>query len=199
MGYAEDATPRNEYPEHLINWFDDFGTPDNHYRFLSNFYIGRPIMTPYGDMMTGEHFFQACKAITGDDFRRVQRTRSPGDSKSLGRRIQLREDWEAVKYDVMAVVIRSKFSVGREEADLLVETGNALLVEGTFWGDQVWGVDLKKPGWPGRNWLGTLLMARRAELVAGYDSTGKPVGYEAYHGNVLTSGWDWQVNSREAS
>jgi predicted NAD-dependent protein-ADP-ribosyltransferase YbiA (DUF1768 family) len=62
-------------------------------------------------------------------------------------------------------VLARKFHPAREEAQMLLDTGDAQLVEGTYWHDQVWGVDITTG--IGRNWLGTLLMARRAELRAG--------------------------------
>jgi ribA/ribD-fused uncharacterized protein len=134
--------------------------------------------------------FQAFKARTRADHDMVVSSATPAEAKANGKHmLRLRPDWERVKYDVMRLVLAMKFRPGREECALLLATGDALLVEGTMWGDQVWGVDLKKgreafarraglpdaelrwdegDGWedgPGRNWLGTLLMARRAELV----------------------------------
>jgi ribA/ribD-fused uncharacterized protein len=161
---------------HVISWFDDFDTPDNEWRFLSNFYVGEPII--FGDYvaLTGEHLFQAMKARDGLHFRKILATPTPSAAKAEGRHLLgLRPDWEKVKYDVMRVVLALKFRLSREEGRRLLATDNALLVEGTHWGDKVWGVALDKvedePGqsWhtsPGRNWLGTLLMARRAELFA---------------------------------
>lgn len=174
----------------VISYFDDFEGA-NEWAALSNFYQGAPIRVgPYA-FATGEHFFQAMKARTGRDFRKIVACATPGEAKAEGQHLlRLRPDWEMVKYDVMAWVLSLKFSSGREEARVLLATGDALLVEGTTWGDRVWGVDLKAgrkltaktaereaggapwgPGepWemsPGRNWLGRLLMARRAELVA---------------------------------
>lgn len=169
----------NRDPKNVIAWFDDFNDENdkvNRFRFLSNFYVGAPIIIDGLEFQTGEHAFQAYKAQNYTDFEIVGTATSPGAAKALGRRIPLREDWEAVKYDVMALVVRSKFTLDREEGDLLLNTGDALLVEGTYWGDQVWGVALQRdsgqsPRNPalmshGRNWLGTLLMARRAELRA---------------------------------
>lgn len=162
--------------EHQIIWFDDF-EGSHPARFLSNFYVGDPLVG-YGVVYpTGEHMFAAHKATTTDEHRLLAAVSTPGAAKRLGRKIRLREDWEFIKYDVMRYVLRVKFAVGRPEAQMLLETGDALLVEGTYWSDRVWGVDLNRGDveapqtLPGRNWLGTLLMARRAELRA-FEHTG---------------------------
>jgi ribA/ribD-fused uncharacterized protein len=170
---------------HVISWFDDFGTPDNEWRFLSNFYVGPPIHFAKYVALTGEHLFQAMKARDGYHFRKILAAATPGEAKAEGRHLLgLRPDWERVKLDVMRVVLAHKFTLDREEGRRLLDTENALLVEGTHWGDQVWGVALDKgesePGasWqaaPGRNWLGVLLMARRAELYA--ELAGFPTNY----------------------
>ncbi len=126
---------------------------------------------------TGEHIFAAFKAVYLEDFIDVLRATNkrgvpdPGESKHLGQRIDLRDDWESVKYDVMMVVLRQKFRLDRPEGQRLLDTGDKLLIEGTFWEDRVWGVDLADRNDDpleaiGRNWLGTMLMARRAELRA---------------------------------
>ena len=162
---------RRNRPE-VIGWFDDFDG-EHPYRALSNFYIGEPIEIPEieGAWMTGEHAYQALKAASAEERERIRRANSPAQSKMLGNTCQLRSDWEAVKYDAMMAVLRAKFTLGREEGRVLRATGDALLIEGTFWQDTVWGVDLRDDTVyathaPGRNWLGTMLMARRAELKA---------------------------------
>lgn len=170
----------------VISWFDDFDG-DNEWRFLSNFYVGAPITYRSFSFMSGEHMFQSFKARNVADLEMINRAATPGEAKANGRHyLHLRMDWERVKFDVMRLVLRAKFQQGREEAALLLATGDAFLVEGNTWGDRVWGVDLKAgrkqleamgegpkweggEGWeaaPGRNWLGVLLMARRAELLA---------------------------------
>jgi ribA/ribD-fused uncharacterized protein len=171
----------------VISWFDTFEGP-NEYAYLSNFYVGAPLhFGPY-TYLTGEHMFQAFKATNKRDHMRIVVCATPAEAKATGKRVlRLRPDWERVKFDVMRLVLATKFRMDRAEGALLVATGDALLVEGTMWGDQVWGVDLKAgraraaaenrdgepwepgEGWahsPGRNWLGVLLMARRCELVA---------------------------------
>lgn len=190
--------PNNLNTDSLILWFDDLGTGNEEFRFLSNFYEGAPITLPgvtweaaaaacgpladasgFPDGLipfrTGEHAFAAMK-FWGSDFSHfaeiVLSAVDPNTAKALGRsrRHPLRADWEEVKLDVMAAVTRAKYAVGREEADRLLNTGDKLLCEFTFWGDTVWGVDGNSETgeglWPGRNWLGTLLMSRRAELRA---------------------------------
>lgn len=175
----------------VISWFDDF-EGDNEWRFLSNFYVGAPLAYRSRFYLSGEHMFQAFKARNVADHDMINKAASPGEAKANGRHyLHLRMDWERVKFDVMRVVLRTKFQQGREEAGLLLATGDALLIEGTMWDDRVWGVNLKEgrkklqarlesrnapvhefepgEGWqdaPGRNWLGVLLMARRAELLA---------------------------------
>lgn len=149
-----------------ITYFDAFEGP-NPYDFLSNFYVGRPILHREIYYATGEHMFQAFKATTLDEHMEIVAALGPGAAKSLGRSIDLRPDWELVKYDVMRLVLARKFDLTRPEAKMLLKTGDALLVEGTDWNDKVWGVArTKKTPHRGRNWLGTLLMARRAELRA---------------------------------
>lgn len=160
-----------------ISYFDDFDAPDNQWRFLSNFYVGKPIIFGKYVALTGEHLFQAMKARDGMHFRKILAASTPGHAKAEGRHLLgLRPDWERVKLDVMRYVLACKFTLARDEGPMLLATENALLVEGTYWNDRVWGMALprgegKEPGdgWAtaaGRNWLGTLLMARRAELFA---------------------------------
>lgn len=151
----------------LIKNFDDFEGP-NKYAFLSNFYIGEPIRVFGIPWKTGEHAFQGMKTEDPEERHFIADASTPGIAKRRGRKCNLRSDWESVKYDVMMAVIRRKFTLDRKEGKRLLKTGSALLVEGTTWGDVVWGVN--QNGDPnkakGRNWLGTMLMARRAELQA---------------------------------
>jgi ribA/ribD-fused uncharacterized protein len=147
-----------------ITYFDDFEGP-NPYGFLSNFYLSPLTITGIA-YPSGEHAFQAYKATNLSAHRGIARASSPAQAKRKGKAILLRPDWETVKYDVMRQVIRAKFAVGIPLSERLLATGDAMLIEGNSWNDQVWGVDKKRMR--GRNWLGHLLMARRAELRSGY-------------------------------
>jgi predicted NAD-dependent protein-ADP-ribosyltransferase YbiA (DUF1768 family) len=62
----------------------------------------------------------------------------------------------------MRTALKLKFNPGSEAARLLVETGWDYLVEYAPWGDTFWGVDRDHLG---QNWLGRLIMERRAQLA----------------------------------
>jgi ribA/ribD-fused uncharacterized protein len=176
----------------LIINFDQFDG-ENPYAFLSNFWVGDPLWVFGEEWATGEHAFQAMKALHVEERYDVRWSKTPAVAKFRGRRVLLRPDWEQVKYDIMAAVVRSKFTVARKEGLDLLLTGDALLVEGTQWGDRVWGVagsDVHDGmvTSPGRNWLGTLLMARRAELRA-------EVAYGYVHDTVSANSEFTQVGS----
>lgn len=162
-------TKLNVDPTTLIDWFDAFDD-ENPWAALSNFYVGEPFYVaavPWpGAYTTGEHAFQAQKAISEADSDFVRQAYGPAVAKARGRNIVLRPDWEQSKIVVMRQVLLAKFAAGRVEAVVLLATGQAELVEGTWWNDRVWGVDLTRPDRPGRNELGKLLMARRTELTA---------------------------------
>lgn len=130
------------------------------YRFLSNFW---PCRIVYGRMTfsSTEAAYQAAKCLHV-----VDRTRfvdlPPGDAKRLGRRVEMRADWDTVKVGVMRELLALKFpddALNGLTAQLLA-TGTAELIEGNTWGDVFWGVCRGR----GSNMLGKLLMERRLQL-----------------------------------
>lgn len=129
------------------------------YSFLSNFYASE--IRLFGLMFpTAENAYQAAKCVT--DFDRLQFTYlSPVDAKKVGRMIDIRPDWEKIKIDCMYQVIREKFK-DHTLANQLIGTGDQILVEGNYWGDTFWGVDLKTGR--GENHLGKILMRVREEV-----------------------------------
>lgn len=143
---------------------DSFG---GEHCFLSNFY---PLTIRIGDedWSSSEHLYQAMKTFDPWWRDRIRGAASPGLAKQMGKRVPIRPDWEEVRVDVMRFVLARKFEPGSEMAGLLLSTGDELLVEGNWWHDQFWGSCRcdRHLGTPGLNWLGRLLMARRAELLA---------------------------------
>lgn len=129
------------------------------YQFLSNF-SSSPISFGGGRVApTVEHAFQALKTRDLATQLQILEAHSPTHAKGLGRNVQLRADWEAVKLPIMRGLLALKFAPGGDLHLKLRATGVAVLIEGNTWGDRFWGVC----DGAGQNWLGHLLMARRAE------------------------------------
>ena len=135
---------------------------DGKYEFLSNFFYS-PFV--YDDVIypTNEHFFQAMKTLSQEERRQIAEAKTPGVAKHMGRRVQLREDWEEVKEDVMRLGVELKFRAHQGLAERLINTGDEELVEGTLWHDNEWGncTCPKCQNIPGKNKLGKILMERR--------------------------------------
>lgn len=128
------------------------------YRFLSNFY---PSEVELDGMVypTIEHAFQAAKTLNLDMRESIRQASTPGKAKRLGRIAPLRADWLGVRLDVKYGLVKQKFSKEPLRTKLL-NTGDAELIEGNWWGDTFWGVCMGK----GENNLGKILMRVREEL-----------------------------------
>ena len=118
---------------------------------------------------TSEHYFQAQK-FAGTEFEEeIWLVKSPMIAARMGRDRSkpLRADWEQVKDEVMRRAVLAKFTQHAELREMLLATGDALLVEHTrndsYWGD---GGDGR-----GRNMLGQILVSVREELRGGASST----------------------------
>ena len=131
---------------------------DGEYAFLSN-YSASPFRIDYVLFPTMEHYFQANKADNQNDYLHIAYAPTPVEAKRLGRKIQLRSDWEEIKDKVMLTGLRKKFA-NPELRNLLLATGDEELIEGNYWGDTYWGVC----NGVGQNKLGKLLMQVREEI-----------------------------------
>lgn len=128
--------------------------------FLSNYYQCNVL---YDGIMykSAEAAFQAQKCEAPEDRKKFANLTAP-EAKKLGRKIKLRDSWEHDKYYVMEKIVKAKFDQNPDLAKLLVDTGDAPLIEGNSWGDTTWGVD-SKTGIGGNN-LGIILMDTRDNL-----------------------------------
>lgn len=154
-----------------MNVISTFRTQGGGHSFLSNFYESPLLILPNrhtaaltpSSYASAEHFYQAAKASSLEDHDLVLACSTPGEAKRAGRQVRIRDNFLAERLEVMRYVLRHKFPVdGGPLSEMLVETGDAILLEGNTWGDTYWGVCRGK----GQNWLGHLLMARRAEVAA---------------------------------
>lgn len=145
-------------------------TGENH--FLSNFYP-HPMEWRGTTARAAEYHYNAAKTLVLSEREKVYAAPTPGKAKQIGQRVTLRPNWDdRVRFDQMYSILRAKFADPRLQA-LLLSTGDALLVEGNNWHDQLWG-DCNCPRhakWPGKNMLGVMLMHIRSELRAEMDLT----------------------------
>ena len=137
----------------MINSFD------KEYDFLSNFYHS-PIEKDGIKYPTVEHLFQASKTLDIEDHLLIAAAATPGQSKRMGRSIQLRPDWEQIKDEVMYDAVYRKFTQNPNLKTKLLATGDAQLIEGNTWHDHYWGVC----NGVGENRLGQTLMEVRERL-----------------------------------
>ena len=136
------------------------------YFFLSNFYI-KPVYYNSEWYRSSEHAFQAQKATNEKDKQYILNAEHAAYAKQRGNEITCRSDWNKIRMMEMYKILLCKFTeVDGILADKLIETGDALLIEGNNWGDKFWGkVRDKITGeWKGENFLGQLLMKVRNEI-----------------------------------
>lgn len=131
---------------------------EGEYEFLSNFYA-MPIEYEGLIYPSSEAAFQAAKTTNKAKRIRFMGMTDPRKAKRAGRALKLRPNWERIKLDVMLAILRIKFG-SSPLREMLLNTGNAQLIEGNWWGDRFWGVCDGE----GENHLGRLLMQVRAEL-----------------------------------
>ena len=127
------------------------------YNFLSNF---EKCAVEYDDVVyqSVEAAYQAAKTL--DHEARVPfETYDPGEAKKAGKKLELRPNWETLRFEVMYQLVKQKFSF-EPHCSKLLATGDAELIEGNYWMDRVWGVYRGS----GENHLGKILMRVRKEL-----------------------------------
>jgi N-glycosidase YbiA len=139
----------------------NFYSTKDEYGCFSNF-AAYPFRINNKVWKTSEHYFQAQKFAGTEHEEELRLVDSPMVVARMGRdrKRPLRKDWEVVKDDIMREALRAKFTQHEDLKKILLETGDAYLVEHTtndsYWGDGGDG--------SGRNMLGKLLMELREEL-----------------------------------
>ncbi|QDV67688.1 Swarming motility protein YbiA [Rosistilla carotiformis] len=142
----------------------NFYLVDDEYGAFSNF-AAYPIELDGATWPTTEHYFQAQKFAGTQHAEEIRLVESPMKAARMGRDRQrpLRSDWEDVKDDIMRVALYAKFTQHPDLRELLLGTGDAMIVEHTkndgYWGDGGDGT--------GRNMLGQMLVELRARIQRG--------------------------------
>ena len=134
------------------------------YHEFSNFHIS--YFTVDGHTYnTVEQYFQAQKAALAKDtyhFNKILQSASPRDARTFGRSVKGLPvaAWNSLRDDIMLKGVRAKFSQNPSLKALLLQTGDATLIENSPT-DYYWGCGSKNTG---QNKLGQTLMKVRAEL-----------------------------------
>lgn len=134
------------------------------YKVLSNFYTCN---IKYYELSYSsvENAYQASKTNL-ESIRRAFMYIPPEEAKRLGRKINLRKDWEEIRLYVMADLLKIKFTQA-PECNVLHSLQGYELIEGNHWHDNFWGncTCPKCEEIEGQNHLGKLLMKLAPQLT----------------------------------
>merc|ERR1712070_990935 len=108
-----------------------------------------------------------------ETFKKIDVSSNPAEAKSLGRQVRNFDDslWRKNLEEVAFEVVKQKFAAEKELTQLLLSTGDAILVEASPT-DRIWGIGVaasdprtyNPDAWPGQNILGYALMRARDSL-----------------------------------
>lgn len=134
----------------------------NDLAFLSNMYpceIQLIIDETSHTFQSAEAAFQAGKCQQSNGIPIFTALYNSYQAKTLGRKVQMRPDWNAYRIAWMEHVCRAKFAQNSDLCQRLIDTYPLELIETNTWGDRFWGVYKGK----GTNHLGLILMNIRDE------------------------------------
>lgn len=115
-----------------------FSKRNEKYACFSNFY---PCDLVFNNMhfKNSEAAWQSLKTLDENERLSFQNL-GPSEAKKKGRHVQLRKDWELVKYKFMVAVCLAKFRQNPELGEILLGTGDEEILEDTTgWHDNIWG------------------------------------------------------------
>lgn len=138
---------KENLPDKVLGFFE-------YHRPLSNFHL-EPFVWQGVTWPSSENAYQAAKG--GPEYYQVFSKYSPNDSKKQGRMIPLIDNWNENRIVFMRDILIQKFHQCPIARNVLISTGNALLVEKNWWSDVFWG----ECDSYGENNLGKLLMEIR--------------------------------------
>jgi ribA/ribD-fused uncharacterized protein len=134
----------------------------NKYRKLSNF-SPDSFTDEYGlRWKTAEHYFQAHKTDNQYQHMEIFLSLNGESAKALGKKVEIREDWNKIRHAVMLKALIFKFSQNPEAKRVLMST-EGYVEETNTWHDNYWGncICSKCKNLPGKNMLGRFLMRLR--------------------------------------
>lgn len=145
-----------------MNKIEFYSTKGN-YGYFSSFWYEAPFKLKNQNWRTREHWFQAQKFAGTKYESEIRNIKSPMECAKAGRDRSkpLRKDWESVKYSIMFEGIVAQCEQNPNFKKLLLDTGDAELVEHTS-NDAVWGDGGNRKG---QNLLGKALMEARDIMI----------------------------------
>ena len=129
------------------------------YRWLSNFWACTLNLSFEGVALyfnCVEEAYHACKS-KDVEVRRMFCGVGPCEAKHMGRQVQLRDDWNEVRLDLMYFLVKQKFKQNPSLWEQLDMTDSQYLEESNTWNDRFWGVCNNI----GQNQLGKILFGHR--------------------------------------
>ncbi|KAI6191048.1 hypothetical protein M3Y97_00185400 [Aphelenchoides bicaudatus] len=138
-------------------------------------------------MSTEQYYFYRKAEIFGDRTaaQKLLRETDPMKAKVIGQNVKNfdKQKWDEVSYTIMKRAIFEKFKQHRSLKNMLLSTGNGILVEAAPY-DTRWGVGLKQTdprignmqNWRGTNLLGKALMEVRTGLQHKADERSEDIG-----------------------
>jgi len=140
---------------------------DGQYSFLSNFAFCDNLNLPNGESYpTVEHAYQAMKTLNDNERLKIKQCDTPGQAKRMGSKITIVEEWEFIKVIVMSDLVLMKFEQNEYFRELLLLTGDSVIIEGNNWHDNFWGSCScsKCKSIDGLNHMGKILMDVRIHV-----------------------------------
>lgn len=136
------------------------------YSWLSNMAYIPPFIENGITYNTVENYYQAQKSDNLGVKLAISKL-NPFESKSYGKKIKIVDDWNTKREDVMHTALKYKFNIPKFK-NLLINTKDMEIIEGNYWGDKFWGVDLKTGD--GLNILGNMIMSIRQDIYNTLDN-----------------------------
>ncbi len=166
------------------------------YAPFSNFHRCKIVMDCM-EFPSVENAFQAAKTLRMWERKQFQFC-SPAEAKRKGFHIQLREDWERAKVEVMRLLLKQKFAPGTELHALLMSTKGMEICEGNTWHDNFWGACRcgRCADKPHGNMLGKLLMELRDAPVYNLEAA-KQVAVKDLFSLIFPEDWEAALQSPE--
>lgn len=139
-----------------------FWAESDEYGWMSNFWPG-PYQIEGQEWPTTEHYFAAQKTLNLEQREMIRvKVHTPLGAKRYGRMMELRTDWEGIKYEVMKTALRAKFGIDPLKSKLLATDDSLIYEDSPF--DKIWGTGERGGVGVGKNLLGKALMEVREEL-----------------------------------